>query len=422
MKAAAIGTIMPWTGDLTLIPKGWVLCSGQTVLAREYPLLAQTIGTTYGGSGFGGTFPNYTGSFNLPALNDSHLADIDSAYFAAGQTVDNTTIDNAEALSVVSTYIGANASSNNLPTQIADAYTDIVFNYTPENDFTGRITGATVNRGESNRTLYTSPRKLGRRHIAGHSHGGIIENISGNNNTTPGLGVIPYANIKWTVQNFYQGFGTLPATPSWELYIGVPGPGGVSQGSNTGGPDGFGNGNAGKILANVVGEAPWVNMTPNQVGSANSHPISNWFGNASGKSGVSFSLTGKFDKGGSVPYGPGGNNLSAPNRNYDPGDANSGVGDANSFGNKVLYNKSAVSFNFNSISSVGGPDQYIRPHSHDVIDVQFDTGNLRLPNSVTSNTVTSNVTPDNTQGVSALNVTANVSQPNMICIYLIRAY
>lgn len=422
MKAAAIGTIMPWTGDLTLIPKGWLVCTGQTLLAREYPLLAQTIGTTYGGTGFGGTFPNYTGNFNLPQLNDAHLSNVDTAYFVSGQTIDNTTIDTTEALGVVTSFITANSSSNNISVQPSDAYTDIVFNYTPENDFSGRITGATINPGEANRSLYTSPRKLGRRHIAGHSHGGIIETVSGNNLSTPGLGVIPYANIQWTVQNFYQGFGTFPATPSWELYISVPGPGGVSQGSNTGGPDGFGNGNPGKVLANVIGEAPWVNMTPNQVASANSNPIGNWFGNASGKTGISFSISGKFDKGGAVPYGPGGSNLTAPNRNYDPGDSNSGVADANTFGNKVFYNKSQISFNYNSTSVVGGPDQYVKPHSHDLIDVQFDTGNLRLPNSLTVNTVTSNVTPDNVAGTAALNITPNVSQPNMICIYLIRAY
>lgn len=80
-KAAAIGTIMPWTGDITEIPKGWIPCNGQSILAREYPLLSQTIGSTYGQNGFGGVFPNYTGNINVPNLNDSHLADIDSNYF-----------------------------------------------------------------------------------------------------------------------------------------------------------------------------------------------------------------------------------------------------------------------------------------------------------------------------------------------------
>jgi len=421
MKAASIGTIMPWTGDLTLVPKGWIICAGQNLLAREYPLLAQTIGTTYGGTGFGGTFPNYTGNFNLPALNDSHLANIDTAYFASGQTIDNTTIDTAEALSVVGTFVQANSSSNNISLQPTDAYTDIVFNYTAENDFVGVLTGSTLNQGEANRTLYTSARKLGRRHIAGHSHAGVYPTISGNNPTAPGLGVIPFSNIQFNVRNYYAGFSAIPQVNSVELSISIPG-GGVNQGSNTGGPDGFGNGNPGKILANVNSEAPFFNMTPQSVASANSNPIGNWFGNASGKTGIAFSINGKFNQDGTVPYGPGGNNLTTFNRNYDDGDGNSGVPDATAFGNKVMYNRSSVSFNYNSIEVVGGPLRYIAPHSHDIIDVAFDMGTMRLPNSVTVNTVTSNVVPDNSQGVAALNMTPNVAQPNMICVYLIRAY
>jgi len=59
-RAAAIGTIMPWTGALSLIPKGWIFCNGQTVTASEYPLLVQAIGDTYnaGVSDLGGSFPN----------------------------------------------------------------------------------------------------------------------------------------------------------------------------------------------------------------------------------------------------------------------------------------------------------------------------------------------------------------------------
>ena len=46
-KGAAIGTIMPWGGGITSIPKGWIICDGQYVNAGEYPLLTQTIGDTY---------------------------------------------------------------------------------------------------------------------------------------------------------------------------------------------------------------------------------------------------------------------------------------------------------------------------------------------------------------------------------------
>ena len=53
MKAAKIGTIMPWGGDgntgflVSNIPRGWMVCKGQTVDAKDYPLLASIVGDTY---------------------------------------------------------------------------------------------------------------------------------------------------------------------------------------------------------------------------------------------------------------------------------------------------------------------------------------------------------------------------------------
>ena len=54
-KASPIGTIMPWTGststsDLTpdAIPKGWIVCNGAQLLAKDYPILAQILGNLYG--------------------------------------------------------------------------------------------------------------------------------------------------------------------------------------------------------------------------------------------------------------------------------------------------------------------------------------------------------------------------------------
>ena len=56
-KVAPIGTIIPWSGTSTPsnttldgIPKGWIICNAgmKQLKAKEYPLLAQTIGNTYG--------------------------------------------------------------------------------------------------------------------------------------------------------------------------------------------------------------------------------------------------------------------------------------------------------------------------------------------------------------------------------------
>ena len=52
MKTAKIGTILPWGGDggtgflESNIPKGWITCTGQTVSASDYPLLASVLGDT----------------------------------------------------------------------------------------------------------------------------------------------------------------------------------------------------------------------------------------------------------------------------------------------------------------------------------------------------------------------------------------
>lgn len=46
-KAAAIGTIMPWVGNISDIPDGWIVCDGTQVSAADFPLLARAIGDTY---------------------------------------------------------------------------------------------------------------------------------------------------------------------------------------------------------------------------------------------------------------------------------------------------------------------------------------------------------------------------------------
>ena len=129
-KAAAIGTIMPWTGAISEIPKGWVFCNGQTVEAISYPLLVQSIGDTYnaGTSTLGGSFPNYTGGIVLPNLNGKALMDIEEEYFASiasggtGRDADT----NTEARSIISPYIGEN-SDNSIPVIFNDVYTDVIF-------------------------------------------------------------------------------------------------------------------------------------------------------------------------------------------------------------------------------------------------------------------------------------------------------
>lgn len=84
MRAAQVGTIMPWTGTLNDKPDGWIECNGQTLEAIDYPVLASVIGNTYGPTGGlnGRTYGNYIlgDQFRLPQLNGRLLADYEPAY------------------------------------------------------------------------------------------------------------------------------------------------------------------------------------------------------------------------------------------------------------------------------------------------------------------------------------------------------
>ena len=91
MRAAKVGTIMPWGGDggsgflESNIPKGWITCNGQTLTASDYPLLASSLGDSYGGdmtdvSGNHPEFPYYgtDATFRLPNLSAKVLIDIET--------------------------------------------------------------------------------------------------------------------------------------------------------------------------------------------------------------------------------------------------------------------------------------------------------------------------------------------------------
>jgi len=132
-EAQPIGSLVPWGGSLTRIPKGWLLCNGAELNAYEFPLLARVLKDTYGGLGFGGTFPNYTGTFKLPTVNQKSLADISVAYFSSNTLSQPTiNVDTPTAASVVASYVGTEGDLG--PPQTVYATTDLNFTYTPDPD------------------------------------------------------------------------------------------------------------------------------------------------------------------------------------------------------------------------------------------------------------------------------------------------
>lgn len=420
MKASSIGTIMPWTGSLSEIPKGWIICDGSGVSSRDYPLLAQAIGETYGASpGFSVLdFPwninNPTHQFFLPDISQKSLADIQTDYFGANAI--ESAIDTVEAAAVVGGFIGAN-TDNGAPNRISDANTDILFTYDPESDFSGRIEDQVFDPGVGVRTLYTGGRKLGRRHMPIHTHPTSVPTIAGINSSKPGSGVscsreFEYDFFKAAFDDFLGIFQT-------QIQIsGFQEPNGTA----------LGNGSPGVVLGNVQSEVPPTNLKPKDVYS---HGISNWIGRDDAPDvpdplrEPNFALANKkFEIAQQAPYGLGGDFVDTTHRNYDDGSFNHGDGSGSNDEHlpyEVFFNSSAIDFNVVNEPPVGQPTQKIEAHDHQTFQIEYSDNDstLRVPSNLATN-VTSNVVPNNLPG--ALNITTTIPTPKLVVLYIIRAY
>ncbi len=162
MKGLPIGSVQPWVGPLTQIPKGWLLANGAELQAREYPLLARVLKDTYGGVNFSGGFPNYAGTFRLPPTNQKGLADINISYFSNDPLLRNNKMDTTKAAAIVQQYIGDIGDLGTPSTIFAN--TDMNFTYEPDPDgviltfqYTGNApTTTTAQRYESTELTISS--------------------------------------------------------------------------------------------------------------------------------------------------------------------------------------------------------------------------------------------------------------------------
>lgn len=462
MRGAAIGTIMPWVGGLTSIPSGWLICDGQSIPASDYPLLAQAIGDTYnaGNSDFDGNppnnFPNYAGSIKLPNLNGKTLMDIESSYFTnvgSGGTGRAADLD-PDALLLLSPLIGTNEDAG-VTTIFTDVYVDLIFNIN-ENDrsgYTGKIKGNTLINGDFFQTMYIGPRKLGRAHIKRHGHLGTYETLDNRTAAVPGLGVIPYGDISYTllaqgVDNYgnkdgvdkgdtfyfgwtsdlsYRGDGVVQSdgdrreesatyqNEKSDVAGGIYAGAGfiLNQGVNQNTyalewpysgdavESGFGQGGEGKVIAKVASEQPPINLKANQLTWS---PLSrNFLTTPSKPDGKYISTT--------VPFGVGGDPIALPSgfKNYytlnDPT-----VGD-------TLVSNAGVNFTENA------SDDRIFAHSHDEFDIEFDSTRMRPQSNLTASVnLPETVELDNVANRNALQIDFNIQQPRVTSIYIIRAY
>lgn len=405
-KAAAIGTIMPWTGGISNIPKGWILCDGTPITAASYPLLARAIGDTYnnGPSSFAGSFPNYTGNIVLPNLTNKNLIDIETSYFGAGGTEETQDLD-PKAAAAVTPLIGAN-TDNGIKTIYNDITTDVVFTLNDRSGYLGRASGNTIEGGEGvSKTVYISPRKLGRDHIKAHNHPGRYESLSYTNPLRPGVGVIPYSTFSYDFYSYIDyDDGDILYGGANDTEVGT-----VIQvdGPNTrDAVNGFGQGSPGRVVAGVHAENPSFNYTPFNVRLTPLQPIMT-------NPGV--------DQANPIPYGLQGASINIPagSRNYYPDITNS-ITQGNTY--DTLATPDA--FDFNQITQSPGTSDVITPHIHDEFDVEFVRGSLK-PNTSLNIDVeapNANLTLDNQSNQAALQINFNTSQPALTCIYVIRAY
>lgn len=402
-RAAAIGTIMPWTGGVGNVPNGWIVCEG-SVSASEFPLLAQAIGDTYNGgvSTFTGTFPAYTGQIKLPELNDKTLMDIESSYFgpAAPRTIDQP----QTAANLITPIVGQ--ENDNIGRGISnvfnDKYTDIIFSLSAADKigYGGKITGNTIIPGEAEKVVYVAPRKLSRNHLTPHSHPGSYPTIQSTPEAKPGKGVIPYSNVSLLRTYTYSNTTPDKVFPGYMLQLNPHNDAEVSK-------SGWGLGQAGRTMAGVTRESPPYNMIARNVGST---PIADAL--------VSPRLTGPTSTTGvvNVPYGIFGANVSVPafSKNYYDG----------------------FSQNFNIFANIGQDDMaktvappgtdptLVVPHDHDEIQISFVQGTTKPLTglNVDSLVISPNLVLSNAENKGALQINFNTSQPSMSCLYIIRAY
>ncbi len=186
MRAAKIGTIMPWGGDggngflESNIPKGWIVCKGDTLDAADYPLLAANIGDTYGGdmtdaSGAHYQFP-YVGTaatFRLPQLSNTVLMDLEPANLQDTKYQRNQT----DAATVLGDLVKDYGETTPISTT-HEATADIDFSLNLAGNLYFKFTSMTLSAPDFLETVYTLNRKLGINHTPSHSHTDTLPSVN----------------------------------------------------------------------------------------------------------------------------------------------------------------------------------------------------------------------------------------------------
>jgi hypothetical protein len=188
MRAAKIGTIMPWGGDggegflESNIPKGWIVCKGDTLSASDYPLLASVVGDTYGGTMIDGQGNHYefpyigtSATFRLPQLSNTALMDLEPANlqdpkYQQGQS---------DAATIIGNRVADYGETNPVSTTY-QATSDIDFQLNLAGNLYFKFSGFTLSAPDFLETVYVLNRKLGINHTPPHSHPDTLQSVQPN--------------------------------------------------------------------------------------------------------------------------------------------------------------------------------------------------------------------------------------------------
>lgn len=161
LKGTAIGTIVPWVGDIAKIPKGWLRCDGTEKQVSSYPLLYDVIGTRYGGT---------TGtSFSLPSIQGKGLVD----YHTSHANISGISMPNSFKNLINDTNDVANALQPSAQSNI-----DLKATLTSFSNIKGNIAAQTLNDPAYFDAVYVAGRLLGDDHIASHGHTGNFTTVA----------------------------------------------------------------------------------------------------------------------------------------------------------------------------------------------------------------------------------------------------
>jgi len=167
LKGTAIGTIVPWTGDITAIPAGWIQCNGQTITVETYPYLYEVIGNKYGGTS--------NVDFKVPNIQGKSIVDYHTSH-------DGTTSYGNDTISIPNSFenlINDNTDIANEVNLVRTSNIDLFALYnTDVNNFLGFIEDTDLNDPIYFDGLTTAGRAMGDAHYPSHGHGGSFSVVS----------------------------------------------------------------------------------------------------------------------------------------------------------------------------------------------------------------------------------------------------